>query len=128
MSWGKAAQGRMRVDKVVKEDKHGNEAVSVSGRRKALLGFVPCLEVLVETLNEIVVEALHMDVFNLMHGLDRHATGRITVTDNSPGLTHGLDGLQNGKSRISVNKNFQERQRRTVTPIPQKFWFELNIQ
>ena len=44
----------MGTDKVVEEDEHGNEVVGGSKRRKALLGFVPCLELLVKALNEVV--------------------------------------------------------------------------
>ena len=44
----------MRADEVVEEDKHGNEVVGRSKRGKALLGLVPCFELLVEALNEVV--------------------------------------------------------------------------
>ena len=54
LSRSKAVQGGVRADKVVEEDKHGNEVVGRSKRGKALLGFVPCLELLVEALNEVV--------------------------------------------------------------------------
>ena len=78
----------MGTDKVVEEDEHGNEVVGGSKRRKALLGFVPCLELLVEALNEVVgndvVEALHADVLNPTQRLDRHPVGKVTVADNGP--------------------------------------------
>ena len=65
----------MGTDKVVEEDEHGNEVVGGSKRRKALLGFVPCLELLVKALNEVVgdviVETFHADVLNPMQRLDR---------------------------------------------------------
>ena len=78
----------MGTDKVVEEDEHGNEVVGGSKRRKALLGFVPCLELLVEALYEVVgnvvVEALHTDVLNPTQRLNRHPVGKVTVADNGP--------------------------------------------
>ena len=76
----------MRADEVVEKDEHGNEVVGRSKRGKALLGFVPCLELLVEALNEVVgnvvVEALHADVLYPMQRLDRHLVSKVTVTHN----------------------------------------------
>ena len=76
----------MRADEVVEKDEHGNEVVGRSKGRKALLGFVPCLELLVEALYEVVgnvvVEALHADVLNPMQRLDRHLIGEVTVAHN----------------------------------------------
>ena len=78
----------MRADEVVEKDEHGNEVVGRSKRGKALLGIVPCLELLVETLYEVVgniiVEALHANVLYPMQRLDRHPVGKVTVADNSP--------------------------------------------
>ena len=54
MSRGEGVQGGMWADKVVEKDEHGNEVVSRSERGKALFGFVPGLELLVEALNEVV--------------------------------------------------------------------------
>ena len=80
----------MRADEVVEEDEHGNEVVGRSEGRKALLGFVPGLELLVKALNEVVgdvvVEALDADVLNSMQSLDRHTVGRIAVADNGSWL------------------------------------------
>ena len=88
LSWGKVVQSGMRADEVVEKDEHGNEVVGRSKGRKALFGFVPCLELLVEALNEVVgnvvVEALHADVLNPTQRLDRHLVGKVTVADNGP--------------------------------------------
>lgn len=85
---GKAVQGGVRADEVVEKDEHGNEVVGRSKGRKALFGFVPSLELLVEALYEVVgnvvVEALHTDVLNPMQRLNRHPVGKVTVADNSP--------------------------------------------
>ena len=63
-------QGGVRADKVVEKDEHGNEIVGRSKGRKALFGFVPCLKLLVEALDEVVcniiVETLHTDVLHPM--------------------------------------------------------------
>ena len=78
----------MRAYEVVEKDEHGNEVVGGSKRGKSLLGFVPCLELLVKTFNEVVgnvvVEALHADVLNPTQRLDRHPVGKVTVADNGP--------------------------------------------
>ena len=42
------------MDEVVEEDEHENEIVGGREGRKALFGFVPRLELLVEALNEVV--------------------------------------------------------------------------
>ena len=47
-------QSRVGADEVKEEDKHGYEVVGSSERRKALFGFVPRLELLIEALNEVV--------------------------------------------------------------------------
>ena len=84
----------MRADEVVKEVEHGNKVVGRREGRKALLGFVPCLELLVEALYEVVgnviVEALHTDVLNPMQRLNRHPVGKVTVADNSPRRAKGF--------------------------------------
>lgn len=54
MRRSKVVQGGVRADEVVEEDEHGNEIVGGREGRKALFGFVPCLELLVEALNEVV--------------------------------------------------------------------------
>ena len=85
---GKAVQGGVRANEVVEKEEHGNKVVGRREGRKALLGFVPCLELLVEALNEVVgndvVEALHADVLNPTQRLDRHPVGKVTVADNGP--------------------------------------------
>ena len=63
---GKVVQGGVRADEVVEKDEHGNEVVGRSKGRKALFGFVPSLELLVEALYEVVgdvvMEALYTDM------------------------------------------------------------------
>ena len=87
----KAVQGGMRTDEVVEEDKHGNEVVGRSIRGKALLGFVPSLELLVEAFDEVVgniiVEALHANVLYPMQRLDRHLIGKVAVAHNGLGCS-----------------------------------------
>ena len=82
----KPVQSGMRTNKVKEEHKHGDQVISALKGRKALLGFVPSLELLVEALNEVVgnvvVEALHADVLNPMQRLDRHLIGEVTVAHN----------------------------------------------
>lgn len=96
----------MWADEVVEEDEHGNEVVGRSKREKALLGFVPCLELLVEALYEVVgnviVEALHADVLNPMQRLNRHLVGKLGVTHNGLRSTHMLYGFQYGKRLRAV--------------------------
>ena len=96
----------MRADEVVEEDEHGNEVVGRSEGRKALLGFVPGLELLVKALNEVVgdviVEALDADVLNSMQSLDRHTVGRIAVADNGSWLAQEFHSLQDRKGLRAV--------------------------
>ena len=54
MRRSKVVQGGVWADEVVEEYEHGNEIVGGREGRKALFGFVPCLELLVEALNEVV--------------------------------------------------------------------------
>ena len=86
LSRSKAVQGGVRADKVVEEDKHGNEVVGRSKRGKALFGFVPRLERLVEALNEVVgnviVKTLNTDVLNPIQHFNRHLVGKVSVTHN----------------------------------------------
>ena len=76
----------MRANEVVEEDEHGNEVVGTSEGRKALFGLVPSLELLIETLNEVVgnviVKTLHADMLNPIQRLDRHLIGEVTVAHN----------------------------------------------
>lgn len=76
----------MGADEIVEKDEHGNEVVGRSKGRKALFGLIPCLELLVKALNEVVgdvvAEALHADVLNAIQRLDGHLVGRVTVADN----------------------------------------------
>jgi hypothetical protein len=51
---GKAVKRRMSANKVEKEHEHRYEIVSGIERSKALFGFIPSLELLVETFDEIV--------------------------------------------------------------------------
>ncbi len=106
MSRGKVVQGGMRADKVVEEDKHGNEVVRGSERRKALLGFVPCLKLLVKALNEvignIIVETLCADVFYPIQRFNRYLVSKVAVADNGPWCTHRLDSVQYGKGLWAV--------------------------
>ena len=91
----------MGTDKVVEEDEHGNEVVGGSKRRKALLGFVPCLELLVEALYEVIgnviVEALHADMLDPIQRLNWHLVGKVAVAHNGLRSPHGLHGFQYGK-------------------------------
>ena len=86
MRRGEAVQGGMRADEVVEKEEHGNEVVCRSERGKALFGFVPCLELLVEALNEIVgniiVETLNADVFSPMQRFNGHLVGEVAVAHN----------------------------------------------
>ena len=92
----------MGADEVVEEDEHGNEVVGRSKGRKALFGFVPSLELLVEALYEVVgnviVETLHADVPDPMQRLNRHLVGEAAVTHNGLGSPQGLHGLKDGES------------------------------
>ena len=83
LSRSKVVQGGVRADEVVEEDEHGNEVVGRSKRGKALLGLVPCLELLVKALDEVVgdviVEALHTDMLNTMQRFNGHLVGKVAV-------------------------------------------------
>lgn len=96
----------MRADKVVEEEKQGNEVVGTSEGRKALLGFVPCLELLVKGLNQVVgnviVEALDADMSNAMDRFNRQFVSGITVADDGLGGTQRLGSFQQGKSLRAV--------------------------
>ena len=96
----------MRANEVVEKDEHGNKVVGRREGRKALLGFVPCLELLVKTLNEVVgnvvVETLHTDMLDSMQRFDRHLVGKIAVAHNGPRSPHRLHGFQYGKSLWAV--------------------------
>lgn len=76
----------MGPDEVVEEDKQGNEVVGRRERGKALFGFVPCLELLVKTLDEVVgnviVKTLYADMLDAMQRLNRHLVGGVAVADN----------------------------------------------
>ena len=111
LSWSKAVQGGVRADEVVEKDEHGNEVVCGSKRGKALLGFVPCLELLVETLNEVIgnviVETLHTDMVDPMQRLNRHLVGKIAVAHNGLRSPHRLHGFQYSKSLRAVSMAVQ---------------------
>jgi len=96
----------MRADKVVEEDKQGNEVVGTSEGRKTLLGFVPCLELLVKALNKVVgnviAEALNADMADTMDRFNRQFVSGITVADNGVGGTQRLGSFQQRKSLRAV--------------------------
>ena len=96
----------MRADEVVEKDEHGNKVVGRSKGRKALLGFVPCLELLVEALYEVVgnviVEALHADMLDPIQRLNWHLVGKVAVAHNGLRSPHGLHGFQYGKSLWAI--------------------------
>ena len=78
----------MRTYKVEEKDKHGYEIVGGRKGRKALFRLVPCLELLVKALNEvignIILKALHTDEFGVWQDrLHRHLVGAVAVADNS---------------------------------------------
>ena len=106
LSRSKAVQGGVRADEVVEEDKHGNEVVGRSKRGKALLGLVPCFELLVEALNEVVgdvvVEALHTDMFHPMQCFNGHLVGKVAVAYNGLRSPHRLHSFQYGKRLRAV--------------------------
>ncbi len=106
LSWSNTVQGGVWADEVVEKDEHGNEVVSGSKRGKALLGFVPCLELLVETLNEVignvVVKTLHTDMLAPMQRLNGHLIGKVAVAHNGPWCSHRLHGVQYNKSLWTV--------------------------
>ena len=106
MRRGEAVQGGMRADEVVEKEEHGNEVVCRNERGKALFGFVPCLELLVEALNEIVgniiVETLNADVFYPMQRFNGHLVGEVAVAHNSLRSPHRLHSFQYGKRLRAV--------------------------
>jgi len=108
---GEVIQGGMRADEVVEEDEHGNEVVGRSERRKPLLGFVPCLKLLVKALYEVVgniiVEALHADMPDSVQRLDGHLIGKIAVAHNGLRSPHWLHSFQYGKSLRAVSMAVQ---------------------
>lgn len=96
----------MRADEVVEEDEHGNEVIGRSEGGKALFGLVPSLELLVEAFYEVVgniiLEALHADVFYPMKRLNRHPVGEVAVAHNGLRSPHRFHGFQNGKCLRTV--------------------------
>lgn len=82
----------MRPDKIEEEDKHADEIVGRIKGAKALFGFVPGFELMVESLDEVVGDII-------MKGLDPDVDSRgedrtdgdfvstVAVRDNSPGNT-----------------------------------------
>ena len=67
------------MDGVVEEDEHGNEVVG-----------------------NIIMEALHTDMPDPVQRLDRHLVDKIAVAHDGPRCSHGLDGVQYGKSLWTV--------------------------
>lgn len=111
LSWSNAVQGGVWADEVVEKDEHGNEVVGGSKRGKTLLSFVPSLELLVETLNEVIgnviVGTLHTDMLDPMQRLNRHLVGKIAVAHNGPRSPHWLHSFQYGKSLWAVSMAVQ---------------------
>lgn len=80
----KPVQSGMRTNKVKEEHKHGDQVISALKGRKALLGFVPSLELFVKAFDQIVgnivLKALNAYVPGAVKNrLDRNIVGRITV-------------------------------------------------
>ena len=80
----KPVQSGMRTNKVKEEHKHGDQVISALKGRKALLGFVPSLELFVKAFDQIVgnivLKALNAYVpGTVKNRLDRNIVGRITV-------------------------------------------------
>ena len=104
-------QGGVWVDEVVEKDEHGNKVVGRREGRKALLGFVPSLELLVEALYEVVgdvvMEALYTDMLYPMQHLNRHSVGGIAVAYNGLRSPHRLHRFENGKSLRTVSVAIQ---------------------
>ena len=74
----------MRTNKIKEEHKHGDQVISALKGRKALLGFVPSLELFVKAFDQIVgnivLKALNAYVPGAVKNrLDRNIVGRITV-------------------------------------------------
>lgn len=86
----KPVQSGMRTNKVKEEHKHGDQVISALKGRKALLGFVPSLELFVKAFDQIVgnivLKALNAYVPGTMKNrLDRNIVGRITVGNDRSG-------------------------------------------
>lgn len=80
----------MRTNKVKEEHKHGDQVISALKGRKALLGFVPSLELFVKAFDQIVgnivLKALNAYVPDAVKNrLDRNIVGRITVGNDRSG-------------------------------------------
>lgn len=80
----KPVQSGMRTNKVKEEHKHGDQVISALKGRKALLGFVPSLELFVKAFDQIVgniiLKALNAYVpGTVKNRLDRNIVGRIAV-------------------------------------------------
>lgn len=106
MRWCKAVQGGMRADKVMKKHKHGNEVVGRCKRGKSLFGLVPRLELLVETLDEVVgnviTKALYADVLHIAKRLDRDFVGAVTVGDDRLWFSQIFNRIKQRKSLRAV--------------------------
>ena len=86
----KPVQSGMRTNKVKEEHKHGDQVISALKGRKALLGFVPSLELFVKAFDQIVgnivLKALNAYVPGAVKNrLDRNIVGRITVGNDRSG-------------------------------------------
>lgn len=133
LSRSKAVQGGVRADEVVEEDKHGNEVVGRSKRGKALLGLVPCFELLVEALNEVVgdvvVEALHTDMFHPMQCFNGHLVGKVAVAYNGLRSPHRLHSFQYGKRLravpVAVEMEAEDKASLAIQNKPEVVFFAL---
>ena len=81
----------MRAYKVEKENKHANKIVGRLKGSKALFCLVPCLELLIKAFDEVVgdgiLKALHLDVFDTQHRLNRYFVGAISIGDDGLGFS-----------------------------------------
>gem|GEM_PF-5090986 len=92
MCWGHSIQTGMRPNKIKEKDKHENQVIGRSKRRKTLFSSVPCFELLVKTLDKIVrhiiLEAFDLNMFRIVkNGFNRHFVGIITVRNDSGRFT-----------------------------------------
>ena len=99
----------MRTNKVKEKHKHGDQVVGTLKGRKALLGFVPSLELFVEAFDQIVgnivLKALDTNVSGAAENrLDRNIVSRITVGNDRSGRAefNGFAEQRDGLRRVSV--------------------------
>ena len=101
-------QRRMRTNKVVEENKHGNKIIGRGKRVESLFGFVPSLKLFIESLNQIVgniiFERSHSDMSRTDDSFDRLLIGGITVRNYSVWFAKVFDRVKQRESlrRVSV--------------------------